>query len=55
MKGIKNKKIALVGGAGFIGHNLALKLASLGANVTIFDAFSVNNVLTQLEKGGKYK
>ena len=51
MKEIKNKKIALVGGAGFIGHNLALKLASLGADVTIFDAFSVNNVLTQLEKG----
>ena len=51
MKGLKNKKIALVGGAGFIGHNLALELASLGADVTIFDAFSVNNVLTQIEKG----
>lgn len=48
---LKAKKIALVGGAGFIGHNLAIKLASLGADVTVFDAFSVNNILNQIEKG----
>ena len=51
MINLTNKKIALVGGAGFIGHNLAIKLASLGADVTIFDAFSVNNILNQIEKG----
>lgn len=48
---LNSKKIALVGGAGFIGHNLAIKLASMGADVTVFDAFSVNNILTQIEKG----
>ena len=30
MKNIKNKKILILGGAGFIGHNLALKLKKLG-------------------------
>jgi nucleoside-diphosphate-sugar epimerase len=37
-------KIALVGGAGFIGHNLALHLKSLGANVEIIDSLQVNNL-----------
>ena len=41
---IKNKKILIIGGAGFIGHNLAIKLKSLGAIVTILDGLSVNNV-----------
>ena len=41
MDEVKDKKIALIGGAGFIGHNLALELVKLGAKVTIFDAFSV--------------
>lgn len=42
---VRNKKVALVGGAGFIGHNLALKLKSLGAEVTIIDGLNVNNLL----------
>ena len=33
---IKNLNIAIVGGAGFIGHNLALHLKKIGANVQIF-------------------
>tara|TARA_B100000674_G_C37905184_1_gene945794 strand:- start:22 stop:1038 length:1017 start_codon:yes stop_codon:yes gene_type:complete len=41
---IKNKKILIIGGAGFIGHNLAIKLKSLGAIVTILDGLSVNNL-----------
>ena len=35
--------VALVGGAGFIGHNLALKLKSLGADVHVIDGLAVNN------------
>ena len=45
------KKVALVGGAGFIGHHLALRLKALGCQVEIIDAFSVNNVLTMYSSG----
>jgi nucleoside-diphosphate-sugar epimerase len=41
---VKNKKIVLIGGAGFIGHNLALELKSLGADVSIIDSLQVNNL-----------
>ena len=40
---IKNRKILIIGGAGFIGHNLALKLKSLGAKVSILDGLTINN------------
>lgn len=43
------KKIALIGGAGFIGHNLALKLKSIGHEPHIIDSFSVNNILNFTE------
>lgn len=42
---IKGRRIALIGGAGFIGHNMALKLKELGAEVTIIDGLQVNNLL----------
>ena len=45
-KNIKNKKIVLVGGGGFIGHNLALFLEKYGAHVTIIDSFQVNNYVS---------
>ncbi len=41
---IKGKRIAIVGGAGFIGHNLALKLKELGAEPHIIDSLQVNNL-----------
>ncbi len=41
---IKNKKILIIGGAGFIGHNLALKLKSLKAKVMIVDGLTINNL-----------
>jgi nucleoside-diphosphate-sugar epimerase len=44
MEKIKEKKITLIGGAGFIGHNLALHLRSLGAEVSIIDSLQVNNL-----------
>ena len=41
---VKNKKILIIGGAGFIGHNLALKLKSLKAKVMIVDGLTINNL-----------
>lgn len=48
MDSLHSKNIALIGGAGFIGHNLALKLNSLGAKVSIIDSLQVNNLLSLL-------
>lgn len=42
---LSGKRIALVGGAGFIGHNLALELNRRGAHVEIVDGLEVNNLL----------
>ena len=41
---IKNKKILLVGGSGFIGHNLALYLKKKDAKIFIVDGLSINNL-----------
>ena len=41
---IQNKKILLVGGGGFIGHNLALYLKEKNAIPFIVDSLSVNNL-----------
>ncbi len=38
--------MALIGGAGFIGHNLALALAGRGARVHVIDGLSVNSLLS---------
>jgi nucleoside-diphosphate-sugar epimerase len=46
---VKDKKILIIGGAGFIGHNLALKLKEIGADVCIIDGLTINN-LYSLEK-----
>lgn len=42
---LKGCKIALLGGAGFIGHHLALELARRGADVEVIDSLMVNNLL----------
>ena len=44
MISITNLRIALIGGAGFIGHNLALHLKTLGADVHVIDSLQVNNL-----------
>lgn len=44
MDSVKNMRIVLVGGAGFIGHNMALALNKLGAHVEIIDSLQVNNL-----------
>lgn len=48
-KKLKNKKILIVGGAGFIGHNLGLKLNKIGAKVSIIDGFEVNNMISMID------
>ena len=40
------KKVALIGGAGFIGHNLAITLKSRGHSVLVIDNLAVNNILS---------
>ena len=40
------RKVAIIGGAGFIGHNLALTLAARGAKVQVIDSLQVNNLLS---------
>jgi nucleoside-diphosphate-sugar epimerase len=42
---LQDRRIALIGGGGFIGHNLALTLAKAGAQVTIVDSLQHNNLL----------
>lgn len=41
---LKGKRVAIVGGAGFIGHNLALKLKELGAEPHVIDGLQVNSI-----------
>ena len=43
---MKTKKITLIGGAGFIGHNMAIYLKRKGFDITIIDSLSVNNMLS---------
>ena len=44
-KPLQGKRVALIGGAGFIGHNLALKLKLKGADVSVIDGLQINNLL----------
>jgi nucleoside-diphosphate-sugar epimerase len=45
MISLKDRRVVLIGGAGFIGHNLALFLKKHGAQVDIVDGLEVNNLL----------
>jgi nucleoside-diphosphate-sugar epimerase len=45
MENLTGKRIVLVGGAGFIGHHLALRLAEEGADVHVIDGLTVNNLV----------
>ena len=49
------KKILLVGGCGFIGHNLALKLKKKSNQVFITDSLSINNILSFTDSDIKNK
>ena len=50
---LKDQRILLVGGAGFIGHNLALDLANLGATVGICDNLMVNSLIENCYEPGR--
>src|SRR5688572_1106375 len=41
---LKGKRILLIGGAGFIGHHMALALKKREAQVEIMDSLQVNNL-----------
>lgn len=41
---LEGRRVVLIGGAGFIGHNLALALAQQGAEVDVIDSLQVNNL-----------
>lgn len=45
MNSIKGRRILLIGGAGFIGHHLALELKRQEAEVSIIDGLQINNFL----------
>jgi nucleoside-diphosphate-sugar epimerase len=56
---LSNRTIALIGGAGFIGHNLALILKERGADVHVLDGLAVNHLghyaaLPDAERRGLY-
>jgi nucleoside-diphosphate-sugar epimerase len=42
---VNGSRIAIVGGAGFIGHHLALELKEQGVDVHVVDSLQVNNML----------
>ena len=45
---LKDEKIMLVGGAGFIGHHLALSLRDKDADVMVVDNLQINNIVQML-------
>ncbi|MFT3694664.1 MAG: NAD(P)-dependent oxidoreductase [Kofleriaceae bacterium] len=53
MESLQGKKIALIGGAGFIGHHLALEMKRRGADVHVIDGLQVNNLLSLMKDGAE--
>ncbi len=41
---LAGRRIAIIGGAGFIGHNMALEMVRRGAEVHVLDSLQVNNL-----------
>ncbi len=48
VKNLLNDRVLLIGGAGFIGHNLALGLRKSNIPVMVFDNLMVNSLINQL-------
>ena len=44
------KKITILGGAGFIGHNLSISLQKKGYNCQVIDSLEVNNYKSKKHK-----
>ncbi len=49
---LSTKRVMLVGGAGFIGHNLAVDLARYGTSVMVVDNLMLNNLVTNVTVSG---
>jgi nucleoside-diphosphate-sugar epimerase len=45
---LQGQRVILVGGAGFIGHNLAIELRRLGADVAVIDNMMVNQLIDNM-------
>lgn len=48
---LDGRRIVVIGGAGFIGHHLALALVERGADVHVLDGLQVNNMLSIASSG----
>ena len=48
---VHGRRIALIGGGGFIGHHLALALTTQGADVHVVDGLQVNNIVSIASSG----
>jgi nucleoside-diphosphate-sugar epimerase len=46
VNGLDRRRVAIVGGAGFIGYHLALELVERGCDVHVIDSLQVNNLLS---------
>jgi nucleoside-diphosphate-sugar epimerase len=55
MQSMAGKRVALIGGAGFIGHHLALELVRRGASVHVIDGLQVNNLLSLMTDGADHR
>ncbi len=49
-KKLRRERVMLVGGGGFIGHNLALELRDYGIEVMVVDNLMVNNLVTNVSE-----
>ena len=55
MSNLKGKRVVLIGGAGFIGHHLALALVQRGADVQVIDSLQVNNLLSIMREASVHR
>ena len=51
-KKLSGERVMLVGGAGFIGHNLALELRRMGVETMVTDNLMVNSLIENVYDGG---
>jgi nucleoside-diphosphate-sugar epimerase len=49
---MSSERVVLVGGAGFIGHNLALELRRMGVETMVVDNLMVNSLIENVYDGG---
>ena len=54
MISVEKKTVLLIGGAGFIGHHLALRLRKTGAIVHVMDSLGVNNLAHHAADDARY-